>query len=217
MVEFMAALRTRGIDLPGTHGGDDQGRLVLDYVPGTMAIDIAPLPDDIVRKIGALVRAIHDASAPLGVPGDWPDGVLPAPQRELICHNDRATWNLVIDDGRLVLIDWDGAAPSSRLWDLAYAATAFAHLFPHADVKASARRLRAFLDGYEADFDLRAALPEALEQRAQAMFDLLHESHTTTGLQPWATMYREGHGEHWRNTTQFIVEHHRVWTLAIRG
>lgn len=214
IVKYMDALRAAGIDLPAPHGRDDQARLVLDYIPGTMAIDVAPLPDDVVHRVGALIRTIHEASAPLGVPNDWPDGILPAPRRELICHNDLATWNLVIDGDRLAFIDWDGVAPSSRLWDLAYAAIAFAHLFSNADVTASARRLNAFLAGYDADPDLRAALPDVLVRRSQAMYDLLHYSHTTTGLRPWATMYTEGHGDHWRDTTRFIADNHYAWVEA---
>lgn len=210
VVKFMRALSSSGVDVPGTHGRDEQGRLVLDFIPGTMAIDIAPLPEDVVRKIGVLVRSIHDASEPLGIPNDWPDGVLPAPHRELICHNDLATWNLVIDGNRLVFIDWDGAAPSSRLWDLAYAAIAFAHLFPGADVTASACRLRAFLAGYDASEELCEALPDVLVQRSRAMYDLLRDSQTT-GLEPWATMYIEGHGDHWFNTTRFIADHRQAW------
>lgn len=52
VVAFMETLRETGIDVPGTHGRDDQGRLVLDFVPGTMAIDIAPLGLDVVRRVG---------------------------------------------------------------------------------------------------------------------------------------------------------------------
>lgn len=217
VVEYMAALSSGGVDLPRTHGRDGAGRLILDYVPGVMAIDIAPLPDDIIGRVGALVRSIHDVSATLGVPDDWPDGILPAPHRELICHNDLATWNLVIDGDRLVFIDWDGAAPSSRLWDLAYSAIAFAHLFPGADVEASAQRLTAFLAGYDADTDLRLRLPEALEQRARAMYDLLYDANTATGVEPWATMYAEGHGDHWRNTVRFIAENRQIWADAARS
>jgi len=56
---------------------------------------------------------------------------------------------------RLVFIDWDGAGPSTRLWDLAYAAISFGHLFPDVHVRATADRLTAFLDGYDADDHLR--------------------------------------------------------------
>ena len=45
------------------------------------------------------------------------------------------------------------------------------------------------------------------------MYDLLNDSHTT-GLQPWATMYVEGHGEHWLKTTRFIADHHHAWAAA---
>lgn len=79
----------------------------------------------------------------------------------------------------------------------------------------SARRLVAFLDGCGADADLREALPQVLGQRSRATYDLLHGSRTT-GLQPWATMYREGPGEHWLKTVRFIADHHaRITATAL--
>lgn len=210
---YMGALSERGIDVPIVHGQDDQGRLILDFIPGTMAIDVAPLDLGLVGRVGALVRAIHEASVGLAVLDDW-DVLLPSEVPDLICHNDLATWNLVIDGDRLVFIDWDGAGPSTRLWDLAYAATAFGHLFPHADISESAARLRAFVRGYGADEALRETLPAAMAKRAHAMHDLLRRSHEV-GREPWATMFVEGHGEHWAGTAQFIQDHevHRHATL----
>lgn len=214
VVAYLDALRESGLDVPRTHGRDEAGRLVLEFVPGTMAIDVAPLPLEVIRRVGALVRAIHDASAKLPIPDEWPEGLLPAPVADLLCHNDLATWNLVIDGDRLVFIDWDGAAPSSRSWDLAYAATAFGHLFPGAVVDESAHRLSAFVDGYDADAELRALLPALMVRRAAAMYDLLRTSHEA-GREPWATMFVEGHGDHWRGTTRFIEEHQHVWTTCL--
>lgn len=214
VVDYLQAMHGAGIDLPCTHGRDEHGRLVLDFIPGTMAIEVAPLPDAVVYRVGALIRSMHDASAPLGVPDGWPDGVLPAPERELICHNDLATWNLVIDGHRLVFIDWDGAAPSSRAWDLAYAAISFAHLFPDADVPESAGRLRALLAGYAPDDQLREALPQVLAERSRAMYLLLRDSHFI-GREPWASMFVDGHGELWNETTHFIARHAEAWTEAI--
>jgi tRNA A-37 threonylcarbamoyl transferase component Bud32 len=212
-VAYMAALRDRGIDLPESHGRDDQGRLILDFVPGTLALHSAPLDVGVIRAVGGLVRSIHDASGGLAVPEDW-EVLLPAKDPDLLCHNDLATWNLILDGDQLVFIDWDGAGPSTRLWDLAYAAISFGHLFPDTAAGAAATRLEAFLDGYGADDDLRAALPATMSQRAEAMQQLLQRAHET-GREPWATMYLDGHGQHWLATTKFIASHQRIWQKAV--
>lgn len=212
-VAYMRALRGRGIDLPEPRGRDEQGRLVLDYVPGDLAMDRSPLAASLLRRVGALVRTIHDASVGLPLPSDW-EVLLPVGRPNLLCHNDLATWNLIIDGERLVFIDWDGAGPSTRLWDLAYAAISFGHLFPDGDPVEAAGRLAGFLDGYGADGSLRAALPATMAQRARAMHDLLRLSHES-GREPWASMYVKGHGQHWGGTASFIARHEAIWTQAV--
>ena len=212
-VAYMWALRERGIDLPEPRGRDEQGRLVLDYVPGELAIDRGPLDAVLLRRVGALVRGIHDASAGLPVPDRW-SVLIPANGPDLLCHNDLATWNLVIDGDRLVFIDWDGAGPSTRLWDLAYAAISFGQLFAGEDSDVAAGRLAAFVDGYDAEDLLRAALPTALARRAGAMHDLLRYAHGS-GWEPWASMYVEGHGEHWNSAAAFIAQHEELWRRAL--
>jgi hypothetical protein len=96
---------------------------------------------------------------------------------------------------------------------LAYAAISFGHLFPGSPVDDCVARLRAFLQGYDADLVLRQALPATLTQRSRAMYELLLRSQQA-GEQPWATMYAEGHGEHWLATMQFIETNQRHWELA---
>lgn len=212
-ITYMNALRERGIDLPTPRGRDEKGRQILDYVPGDLAIERAPLDLATIRRTGALVRRIHDASAGLAVPDSW-EVLLPASEPDLLCHNDLATWNLIIDGERLVFIDWDGAGPSTRLWDLAYASIAFGHLFPDAPLTQAIGRLVAFLDGYDADDAMRAALPTAMTRRARAMHDLLQRSHES-GREPWGSMHLSGHGELWDGTAAYIAEHEDGWLQAL--
>ena len=212
-VAYMLALRDRGVDLPEPRGRDDAGRLVLDYVPGDLAAEREPLDRELLQRVGSLGRTIHDASAALSVPSSW-DVLLPADDPDLLCHNDLAAWNLVIDGDRLTFIDWDGAGPSTRLWDLAYAAVSFGYLFPNEEPAVAAQRLAAFIDGYGADAALRAALPATMGRRARAMHALVHRSHAT-GDEPWASMYLAGHGEHWDETATYVGQHEQVWSRAL--
>jgi hypothetical protein len=210
---YMRALRERGIDLAEPRGRDAQGRLVLEFVPGVLAQDLGPLDRGLLHRIGALVRRIHDASTGLPVPDDWPV-LIPADHPDLLCHHDLAAWNLLIDGDRLVFIDWDGAGPSTRLWDLAYAAISFGHLFPESDPPRAGRLLAAFVDGYDADAALREALPSTMTRRAAAMHDLLLRSHAS-GDEPWASMFTAGHGEHWSRTTEYVAAHQDTWHRAL--
>ncbi|PWH06076.1 aminoglycoside phosphotransferase [Brachybacterium endophyticum] len=231
---FTIALRERGIDLPVPLGRDEQGRQVLEFVPGTLALESGPLPLEDLRRVGALVRRIHEASAaiPPGeleraaapaapseegtAPAGWSDPLLPVPgPPELICHNDLAPWDLVLDGERMVVIDLDGAGPSTRAWDLAYAAQSFADLFPHRDPEDSAARLRAFVvKGYRADEKLRAGLPALLGRRTGAMADMLLTAHEQ-GIDPWGTMHTEGHGAIWSGATAYVCEHEEMWRRAL--
>jgi Ser/Thr protein kinase RdoA (MazF antagonist) len=211
---YVAELRTRGIDAPQPMGRDERGRQVLEYVDGPLAQDRVPLADDELRRVGALVRDIHDASEGLPLPDPArASTLLPAENPDLLCHNDLAPWNLVTGE-RWVFIDWDGAGPSTRLWDLAYAAQAFGLLVGGEPVDDAARRLRAFVDGYGADAGLREALPTAMVRRTAAMYELLRSS-AEAGAEPWATMYRTGHGEHWRAAADYVAAHQAEWARAL--
>jgi tRNA A-37 threonylcarbamoyl transferase component Bud32 len=207
-------LRAAGVDVPRHRGRDGYGRQVLEYVSGRVAQDLLPLDAGLLARAGRLVRAIHDASPGYDLAdGDW--GVLiPAAAPDLICHNDLAPWNLVVGGDRLVFVDWDGAGPSTRLWDLAYAAQAFALNDPARDAALAAADLRALVDGYGADPAMRAALPDAMADRADAMRRLLREG-AASGREPWATMHGAGHGARWGAAAAYVAAHRDAWAAGL--
>ncbi|WP_340638600.1 phosphotransferase [Microbacterium protaetiae] len=177
-------------------------------------MDRDPLSLDDLRRVGSIVRTIHDASAQFTPPENvaW-ESAIPTPGRDLVCHNDLAPWNLIIGE-RWVFIDWDAAAPSTRLWDLAYAAQAFTLNDPNQSPHPAAQGLAAFVDGYRADEATRTALPAEMGRRATAMRTLL-ESSASIGLEPWASMHANGHGAHWAAVSHYVEAHQDIWLNAL--
>lgn len=214
VVSFIEFLRACGVDAPEPQGRDGHGRQVLEFVPGTVAMDAGQLSHTDLGRVGALVRSIHDAAASFQPAPDsiWQTAIAP-PGEELVCHNDLAPWNLIIGE-RWVFIDWDASAPSTRLWDLAYSAQSFAIGDPHQDAGESAERLAAFVDGYGANDELRRALPRAMRDRVRAMQALLDTAHRE-GREPWATMFVEGHGAHWGAVYDVVERHQDRWVRAL--
>lgn len=218
-------LASAGFDgAPRALGRDRRGRVALEFVPGTMADAMPAMTEHELRRLGRLIRRLHDAAAGFVPPAGavW-NVVIPPDREELICHHDLAPWNLVrgadadADGGeRWVFIDWDGAGPGSRPWDLAYAAHGFVPLNPQGDPSADAPRLRALADGYGLDESDRRALPELISGHTRGMYELLLRG-SKTGEQPWARLWNEGHGEYWGAAAAYIEEHAETWREALLG
>ncbi|HWS37279.1 MAG TPA: aminoglycoside phosphotransferase family protein, partial [Actinoplanes sp.] len=143
LLEHLWSVGFRGAPRP--LGLDDKGREVLTFIPGEVPW---PVPMDSVAPVGRLIRDLHDACASFTPPpgAHW-NQLIPADRDDQIVHHDLAPWNLVAGD-RLAFIDWDGAAPGSRLWDLAYAAHGFVPLSANPGLQRAdaGRRLREFID-----------------------------------------------------------------------
>lgn len=183
---------------PRALGYDGEGRQVLSYVEGVVDPSPADLDGRQLRRVGRLIREFHDAVASFTPPASAVWNVAIRPDAEnIICHHDLAPWNLV-RGAALVFIDWDGAGPGTRLWDLAYALHGFVPLSPEAGLEdgAVAERLASLVDGYGLGGPERRRLPALVARRTWSMHELLADGHRR-GRQPWARLWEEGHGEAW--------------------
>lgn len=153
-------------------GVDEQGREVLSYVPGTAITPPYPawaLTDDALVSVALLLRAYHRAVSTFDPrPYAWPSPPPPPFAGELISHNDPNLDNIVFREGRAVaLIDFDLAAPGSRVWDVACAARLWAPLRPERYIDDARRgraldRFRLFVDAYGLTDDDRQDLVTAV-------------------------------------------------------
>jgi aminoglycoside phosphotransferase (APT) family kinase protein len=200
---------------PRALGYDETGRQILEHIPGVLAESLPAMTSEQLQRVGALIRQLHDVTETFEPPpgAHW-DVVIPPDHNELICHHDLAPWNLVCNEERWAFIDWDGAGPGSRLWDLAYAAHGFVPLSPGGDPSIDAPRLRALIDGYGLTSHQRQQLPGLIEAHTRAMADLLQRS-AATGTQPWARLQAEGHADHWGPAADYIRDHLSQWRAIL--
>lgn len=158
---LLRTLRDAGIDgVPEPRGFDERGREIVSFLPGEVLADAAPAvlwSREVLQEAARLLRRIHDASAPLVADASL---VWRAPRREpaqVICHNDYATYNLLVEGDVLSgVIDFDFASPGSRVWDLSYLAyriVPFAADAPDADGLERVDRLDALIDAYGGGMD----------------------------------------------------------------
>jgi len=204
---------------PRPLGYDEAGRQVLSFVEGFIDPDPSDLDESRIAELGRMIRRFHDASATFVPSSDaiW-NVVITPPEEDLICHNDLAPWNLIRTSTQLTFIDWDGAGPGSRLWDLAYAAHGLVPLSPDASIsdEVASRRLTAFVDGYDLDQQDRARLVDMLGPRIRSMYELLRRSHET-GVQPWSKLWSEGHGVVWLAHAIYVEDRRSVWAEALNS
>lgn len=162
----------------------DQERL--SFIEGEVGSD--PLKqymqtDAILVEAARLLRRLHDCTQDFVIP---PDAVFQLPvitPHEVICHNDFAPYNCVFRDNHLVgILDFDTAAPGSRLWDIAYAVYRFVPLTNDAHSRANGwnpvpdrqARLKLFCDAY--GLAERGGLVGMVIQRLDMLVDFMRRT-----------------------------------------
>lgn len=143
-----------------TAGGE---REIVSFIEGETAY---PPFATSVREVATLenvaraIREMHDAAADF-TPKDhaaWHSHEVALPvAADCIGHRDLGPWNFIFAGTDVVgIIDWDFAGPSSRAWDLAYAAHHFVPFHPTEDLIGwgweyepdRSDRLKRFVDAY---------------------------------------------------------------------
>ncbi|HEU5381510.1 MAG TPA: phosphotransferase [Ktedonobacteraceae bacterium] len=127
--DFLFAPRFLGID--------SRGRETLSYLEGeTWSDSGSSLPDDLLEQAARAIRNYHDATA----------GSLLAQGHEIVAHHELGPHNTIFQGGHLVgFIDWDDAAPGTRLRDLANAVYHYVDVSHWANQEASEQARRIHL------------------------------------------------------------------------
>ncbi|MBI4253192.1 phosphotransferase [Candidatus Uhrbacteria bacterium] len=120
-------------------GTDEKGREVLTFIKGEVPHREIDWTDDQLIVVVQMLKRFHDATA----------GSTLAGNHEVVCHNDAAPWNIVLDDTTPVaFIDFDGASPGNRADDLAYFLWTFLRLGSDIPADQQARKIRTLCEEY---------------------------------------------------------------------
>ncbi|MBD8078163.1 phosphotransferase [Cellulosimicrobium arenosum] len=245
---YLVHLERAGFDrAPRFLGIDDAGREVVTFVPGEMggrpphawALDV-----DVLVQLGEWQRALHDVSRDVVLPDGvaWPERVQfpEVPEvfdvPDVVGHNDVTIENALFvpadgdpdvpaDDPRprrlAAVIDFDLAAPTTRLLDVATTLRYWAPVSPPEsrpelmrDVDA-ARRARILAEAYGLDRSERLALLEVLAQRfARSWYAMRHAATARGG--GWQRMWDDGVGDRIRESEAWFAAERRTFVSALR-
>ena len=207
---------------PRPLGLDEQGREVLTFIPGVVAWpDNFHLlhGDDQLRRATRLIREFHDAVAEFTPPphARW-QTLIPADGDDIIAHHDLAPWNLIINDHQWAFIDWDVAAPGTRLWDLAYAIHGFVPLTANPTYQRDDATHRLRLDrGHLRPHRTTTPGDHPAARATYPKHAHLPRRTGRPGTQPWTRLWQEGHGDAWHADTEYITRREHQWRQALLG
>ena len=127
---------------PRLLGVDERGREILSFVEGEVPHDhrlYSPSEPRLI-KVAALIRQLHDVTA----------GSELAAGAEIVAHNELGPHNTVfVGVEPVAFIDWDDAAPGTRLFDLANAIWSYVDVGDGGGpVREQARLVRLMCDAY---------------------------------------------------------------------
>jgi aminoglycoside phosphotransferase (APT) family kinase protein len=139
---LLGRLEQLGLEFaPRYLGIDAEGRESFGYVEGEVPDELdSTLKDSTLMAAALLIRRFHDATA----------GSAITQGREVVCHGDLSPCNTVFRAGvPVALIDFDNAAPGTRLDDLGYGLFLWLNLGTDGpDAREQSRRIGVFCNAY---------------------------------------------------------------------
>jgi hypothetical protein len=193
-------VRSAGFDgVPEPLALDPEGEERLAFIPGD--VPCPPFPtwsqsDDALASTAKLLRGFHDATAGFVAPqgATWSGEMADPDGGDVICHNDVCPENVVFRAGVAVaLLDFDFAAPGSRLFDLARLALMTVPIDAPEDAARTGRtgldpfsRLRVAADAYGLGPN-RQQLVDAVERNV-ASGGVFLQGRIDRGEQPFVAM-----------------------------
>jgi hypothetical protein len=217
---FLTHLERAGFDgAPRFHGIDDEGREIMDFVPGQ--VPRSPIPawagsDAAMESVARLLRWLHDAAEGY-VPPAGAVWHAPAPPAKWagrwVGHNDLVPDNVVFRDGAAVaFIDFDLCAPVDPLWDVAVALRHWLPARDEADLESAhsgilpGPRLALFCDAYGLSDQDRARVLEAVLDCCRYAYDFVRIK-AAEGQPAWVKAMAEGRCERHERSARWVLRH----------
>lgn len=184
-------------------GFDDQGREILNFLPGKAAT--RPWPTVLINNSGLIqaakmLREYHDVVEDFQPSEDalWRIGKVEKLPGQIIRHGDLGPWNTLWQENRLTgIIDWDFAEPGERITDLAQMAYYFVPLRGEKGWQQAGfterpdlhKRLHILCESY-GEFKVHQilhAVLKLLEEELRRLREL-----GGNNIEPWASFLRRG-------------------------
>lgn len=224
---LLAHLESQGFaGSPRPLGFATDGREMVSYLPGETLSELtrsAFQSDAVLVSAARLLRSFHDSTAGYNQlkaqpwygeshPGEETPGWgqdFDATQSEIVvCHNDFAPYNCVLNDGQVTgVFDFDTAEPAPRRWDVAYAVFRFCPLSDPSNSETfgslgeQRRRLRLFCQEYGTSCD--SDLLDQACRRVRALINHMR-SQAMAGHEAFAGHIAAGHDNSYEKAIDYI-------------
>lgn len=140
-------------------GIDENGREILTFIKGDIARGDIQWTNEQLIHITKMIKQFHDAT----------EGCKLTEGKEVVCHNDLAPWNLVIQNSQPVaFIDFDDSKPGYRIYDFAYFLWTFLDLRNGTSVEEQVRRIKLLNKEY-GEFNSKDLINAIIKQQKKIL------------------------------------------------